>query len=79
MTYEEQERMISYFVGHWDDGALRTVHVHFGECNEWAEQFFYKFYCKYFDETACCWKCRNPSACCVSLAREFSYYLEQLD
>jgi hypothetical protein len=40
MTYEEQERMISYFVGHWDDGALRTVHVHFGECNEWAEQFF---------------------------------------
>lgn len=71
--------MKSYYLDQWDAGALNTVRAYFGDCNSDAEHFLYKFYLTYFDEDKGRWKCKNASACCVSLAREFSCQLDHVD
>ena len=79
LTQEEKMRMKSYYLDSWDDGALHTVKIHFGNCKSDAEHFLYKFYLTYFNEASGHWRCRNASACCVSLAREFSWQLENVE
>ena len=60
-----------------DDGAVRTLHMYLrdahGEC---FAQVCYLFYIWFYNEQQQVWKCRNASACVVSVCR---YYWPELE